>query len=85
MPEAGLEPALPGGKGILSPAPNNHKGSHGKSLGNKQVRCAAPALARSTDSSPNLARLVELWDSLSDTVKGDIIALAESSADLPEL
>ena len=34
---------------------------------------------------PDLARLVELWDNLSDTIKGDIIALAESSVNLPEL
>ena len=33
---------------------------------------------------PDLARLVGLWDSLPDTVKGEIIALAESSADLSE-
>ena len=33
---------------------------------------------------PDLARLVELWDSLPDTVKGDILTLAESSADLSE-
>ena len=34
---------------------------------------------------PDLARLVELWAGLPDTLKGDIIALAESSADLSEL
>ena len=34
---------------------------------------------------PDLARLVELWDNLPDTVKGDILALAESSVNPSEL
>ena len=36
-------------------------------------------------SPPDLAKLVELWEHLPDTVKGDILTQAESSVNLPEL
>ena len=32
---------------------------------------------------PDLARLVELWDTLSETLREDILALAETSTELP--
>ena len=79
VPKVGVEPTLPCGDWILSPARQECKGKADKDVAAAPENPLAHSLAREIEKCPELVRLIDAWPSLPDAIRVGILAMVEAA------